>query len=50
MAELRSRMEELKELKDKVQAMGVRIAKAVSNGSLNIHHVTDPSPSGNVLS
>ena len=50
MAELHSRMEELEELKDKVQAMGVRIAKAVSDGSFNIHHATDPSPSGNVSS
>ena len=43
-------MEELEMLKDKMQAMGISISKAVSDGSFYIHHATDTSPSEKVFS
>jgi len=42
MAELHTRVEELVSLKDQMQAVGMSIAKAVSDGTLFINHDTDP--------
>ena len=49
-AELHTRMEELERLKDHIQAMGMSIANAVSDGTLILNHDTNPFPSGNVYS
>ena len=50
MAELHTRMEELERLKDCIQAMGMSIGNAVSDGTLILNHDTNPFPSGNVYS
>jgi hypothetical protein len=41
-------MEKLERLKDQMQAVGMSIAEAVSDGPLMINHDTHPFPSGNV--
>ena len=46
MAELYARMEELRGLKDKIQAVGMFIVEAVSDGTLINSYVTDPFPLG----
>ena len=43
-------MEELETLKDQMKTVAMSIEKAVSDGTLNIHHDTDAFPSGNVYS
>ena len=43
-------MEELERLKDHIQAMGISIANAVSDGALILNHDTNPFPSGDVYS
>ena len=47
MAELHTQMEELERLKDCIQAMGMSIANAVSDGTLILFHDTNPFASGN---
>ena len=49
-AELHARMEELEGLRDRMQAMGMSIANAVSDGTLVLNYNTDPFPSGSVYS
>jgi len=39
---MHARVEELESLKGQMQAVGMSIAKAVSDGTLIIHHNTDP--------
>jgi len=46
--ELHARMEELKSLEDQTQAVGMSIAKAVSDATFIINQDTDSFPSGNV--
>ena len=46
MAELYSRIEELERLKDQMEAVGVSIAKAVSDGTIILNHKTDSFPKG----
>ena len=43
-------MEELESLKGQIQAIGMSIADAVSDGTLLLNHDTDRFPSGNVYS
>ena len=49
-AELHTRIEELKMLKDQTQAMGISIADAVSDRASILDPDTDPFPSGNIYS
>ena len=46
-AELHNRMEGLERLKDQMQAVGMSIAKTVSDRALFINYDTNPIPSGN---
>ena len=48
--ELYARMEELRGLKDKIQAVRMFIVKAVSDGTLINDYVTDPFPLGSECS
>jgi hypothetical protein len=48
--ELHARVEELEGLKDQMQAVGISIANAVSDGTLILNFDTDDFPSGNVHS
>ena len=50
MAELHTRMEELERLKDQMQAIGMSIANAVSDGSLILNSDINPFPSGTIYS
>ena len=48
MTELRVRMEEVEKLKDRMEAMGLSIAKAVRDRTFSLNYDTHPFPSGNV--
>ena len=50
MAELHARIEELGGFKDQMQAVGMSIANAVSDGTLILDYDTNPFPSGDVYS
>ena len=50
MAELHARIEGLERLKDQMLAMGGSIAEAVSDGTLILHHDTNPFPSEKLYS
>jgi len=48
MAELHSRMKAVERLQGQMQAVGMSIAKAVSDGTLIIKHDAHPFPLGNI--
>ena len=50
MAELHARIEELGRMRDQMQAVGISIANAVSDGTLILDYDTNPFPSGNAFS
>ena len=50
MAELHARIEELDGLKGQMEAVGMSITNAVSDGTLILNHNTDPFPKGNLYS